>query len=232
MARIPSTSFRVPFHSNKRKRQQKRRNYGKILAVLLFIALRGYQDGIMLSGRVYIDETYFPVYPSDFVHNTDGSRLRGLSRNSISVSCATGGVHKILIATGRGKPDAERTWLAYGSHILPGSTIVHDGENSHSVLLKRIPGLREEIHTTEETRGLPDRKNPMDPINDFHRLAKLFMRAHGAYSREHIQNWLNVFSMMSNPPFDRKAKIRELLKRVMETRIRLKYRDFYKKKHL
>lgn len=149
------------------------------MAVLLFIALSGYQDGIMLSGRVYIDETCFPVYPSDFVHNTDGSRLRGLSRNSISVSCDTDGVHKILIATGRGKPDAERTWLAYGSHILPESTIVHDGENSHSVLLKRIPGLREEIHTTEETRGLPDRENPMDPINGFHRLAKLFMRAHG-----------------------------------------------------
>ena len=39
---------------------------------------------------------------------------------------------------------------------------IHDGDNSHSILVDNL-GLSEEVHTTKETKSLKDKENPMDP---------------------------------------------------------------------
>ena len=46
------------------------------------------------------------------------------------------------------------------------------------------------------TKGLPDDKNPLDPINKVHRFFKRFMRSHGGYERDDIQDWCNLFSFI------------------------------------
>ena len=43
------------------------------------------------------------------------------------------------------------------------SKSIHDGDNSHSILVDNL-GLSEEVHTTKETKSLKDKENPMDPI--------------------------------------------------------------------
>lgn len=43
----------------------------------LFAVLEGVQEGIVLSGRVYIDETYWPLTAKDAVRNPDGKLLWG-----------------------------------------------------------------------------------------------------------------------------------------------------------
>ena len=57
--------------------------------------MSGCQDNVILSGRVYLDETYFSVKPKD-KEKKGGKLLRGLSRNKICVATATDGKHVIL----------------------------------------------------------------------------------------------------------------------------------------
>ena len=47
----------------------------------VFLTLQGSQDGIVLSGDVLLDETYYSVISMDAVRHEDGKKLRGISRN-------------------------------------------------------------------------------------------------------------------------------------------------------
>lgn len=77
---------------------------------------------------------------------------------------------------GVGKPSSAKALKAYGSVIARGSTVIHDGDNSHKALVEAL-GLKEEIHTTAETKGIADDKNPMEPINEVHRYLAGFIGA-------------------------------------------------------
>lgn len=189
-----------------------------------FSALRNYQENIVLGREVWLDETFFPVIRSKEVLR-DGKRLRGISRNKISVAVATDGFHSLLIDERRSKPTDGSTWLAYSGHILPGSHIIHDGENSHSVLTKSIPGLTESVYPSGCLKGLRDSENPMYPINHVHALAKSFMRSHGGYDRDGLQDWMNLLAFILNPPSDPGKKVSELLRLAINTRERVRFRD-------
>ena len=54
----------------------------------LFLTLENTQDDIVLSGEVWLDETFYSVISEDIVHNEDGSKLRGLSNNQICIGVA------------------------------------------------------------------------------------------------------------------------------------------------
>ena len=49
-------------------------------------------------------------------------------------------------------------------------------------------GLASEIHTTPETKGLPDSENPMDQINRVHRYLSGFIGAHRGFLRDELQD--------------------------------------------
>ena len=55
----------------------------------LFLILENSQDSIILSEKVWLDETYYSVMTRDRDCNDDGSALRGLSRNKICIGVAT-----------------------------------------------------------------------------------------------------------------------------------------------
>ena len=77
-------------------------------------------------------------------------------------------------------------------HIEYGSVLIHDGENSHKILIETF-GLTEEVYRTKATHNLSNDDNPMEPINAVHRSPKRFMRQHPAYDRVDLQYWLNLF---------------------------------------
>lgn len=190
----------------------------------LFLILKEWQDSIMLSGDVYIDETYYPLMEKDTERRPDGKGMRGLSRNKICIGCAWDGNNLVCIMEGFGKPSKKHTWESFSSHIKEGSRLIHDGDNSHSILVKGL-NLSEEIHTTKETKGLKDKDNPMDPINTQHAMLKKFLRSHSGFKREDIQNYLNFFSFIaSNPEQDTLEKVEILLKLVFENPKILRYR--------
>ena len=119
----------------------------------LFLILEGWQESIMLEGDIYLDETYYPLMEKDTEKRPDGKGMRGLSRNKMCIGSAWDGKNLICIMEGFGKPSKKHTWESFSSHIKEGSKLIHDGENSHSLLVDKL-NLSEEIHTTKETRGL------------------------------------------------------------------------------
>ncbi len=63
----------------------------------LFLVLEDWQDSIVLSGNVYLDETYYPLMGKDTEKKPDGKDMRGLSRNKMCIGCAWDGKNIICI---------------------------------------------------------------------------------------------------------------------------------------
>ena len=201
---------------------------GRYWSIKLFEALDGVQDGIVLFGDVYVDETYFKVVPSGLTI-VSGRRLRGISRDCVCVATAVSRDGFVLIHCGNGKPSGQRILEALGSHIARGSRLIHDGENSHRALVVAL-GLDEEVHPTSETDGLPDSLNPLDPVNELHGFLKKFMSRHGAFDREYMQGWLDLFHEVHSCFGDAHAFVERVLRRVISCRKVLRYRDVMSKK--
>lgn len=70
-----------------------------------------------MEGKIYLDETYFPVIKSKEVI-VDGKKLRGISRNKIGVAVAFNNHgNYLLIVENTSKPSDTSTWKALGSYI-------------------------------------------------------------------------------------------------------------------
>ncbi len=70
----------------------------------------------------------------------------------------------------------------------------------------------------------------MDSINEIHSLAKRFMRAHGGYDRDNLQDYMNLISFILNEPNDRYEKVDLLINMALNSPKRVKYRDVMSKK--
>ena len=203
---------------------------GRYWVSKVFEVLKGCQDGVMLRDEVWVDETYFKQTGSGLVLH-DGKKPRGLSRNLFCVATARDSKGRtVLIPCGRGKPDGGRVFAALGSHIAKGSKVIHDGENSHSLLIERLM-CSEETHPTAETKGLPDSKNPMDVINEAHRFLKKFMARHGSFKRDDLQDWMNLFWFVFTCFGRRDLAVNRFLEMAVKCRKTMRYRDVMKKKN-
>lgn len=203
---------------------------GKYWISKVFAVLIDCQKNIVLSGRIYLDETYFSVMPKDQTKKPDGKHYRGLSKSKICVVTATDGINVFLAVCGRGKPSRAKILKTLEGHIKNGSMLIHDGENSHKILIETF-GLTEEVHTTKETRNLSDDVNPMEPINAVHRSLKRFMIQHPAYKRENLQDWLNLFWFIYTSrgiPMD--DKVKKFLQMAILTHKVIRFREVFAKK--
>lgn len=185
--------------------------------------LEGIQDDIILSGKVYLDETYYRVKKSDVQLKADGKEFRGISRNQICIGIATDRTNTMCLVEGLGKPGKRRTFELFGSHIKPGSLLIHDGEGSHDLLVEKLE-LISEVHKTAETKGLPDDKNPLGEVNRMCALLKRFLGSHSGFTRSELQGYLNLFCFISNPPSDKYEKIEKLLDLTFRNPKMLRYR--------
>ena len=195
----------------------------------VFTVLDDIQSDVMLEGNIYLDELFFPVMKKDEVKK-DGKKLRGISRNKIAVGCAYDDSGNLLmVVENTSKPSDRSTWKAFGKHIKPSSVLIHDGERSHGVLIRKL-NLTSIVYSTEETKGLKDEDNPLDPINDLHGLAKRFMREHGGYDRSNLQGWMNLIWFILSEPYNRYEKIRNFIEIAICTHKVVKYREVFRKK--
>ena len=194
----------------------------------VFAVLDGCQGSVMLRGRVWLDETFVSVDKKDRA-TKGGKALRGISRNKIAVGVATDGRSTIILPEWVSKPSKKSTWELFGGHIAPGSTLVHDGDNSHSVLVSRL-GLRSEVHPTAQTKGLPDDKNPLCKVNRVHSFFKDFLRKHGGFARAELGRWCDLFWFLWSDPPNRVEKVARFIEMAISTNKRIKYRDVFSKK--
>lgn len=198
---------------------------GEYWLIKVFEVLKDIQKDVVLSGRIYIDETYFSKKKSKEI-TKNGKKLRGISTNKIGMATAISKEDNssILIVTNTSKPSRKSALESYSSHIKEGSTIIHDGDNSHKVLIEMLH-LNSEEHPSKETKDLKDEDNPMYPINHYHSLLKRFIRAHGGYNRDNLQDWANLFWFITNKPRDRYDKVLKFIELAVLSPKRVKYRD-------
>lgn len=103
----------------------------------VFSTVDSWQEKVMLSGRVWIDEMHFN--DTDLLHDLGRKPKRGLSKDLICVVVAIDAFKNVLVAVSEnGKPSAKRINAALESHIKKGSTIVHDCEKAHNALVKKL----------------------------------------------------------------------------------------------
>ena len=202
---------------------------GRFWLFKVFEVLKNIQKDVVLEGDVYIDEKYLPVIESKKKKDVNGNELKGTSRNQISIASGTDKTNSVFIAMRHGTPTDASCWRAYHKHIKEESTLIHDGEHSHNRLVDDLL-LKNIIYKSEKTKGLKDKDNPLDPINDLHDKLQRFMMAHGGYDRSNIQDWLNLFWFIMNDPKDKYDKVKTFIERAILVRKRIKYRDVMSKK--
>lgn len=159
----------------------------------LFLTLENTQDNVVLSGTVWLDETYYSIIMRERKRDENGNYLRGLSRNQICIGVATDKKNTICFVEGFGKPSQKRSYETFKDHIAPGSTLIHDKEKTHKKLVEKL-GLKSISYSSAELKGLADSENPLDPVNRIHCLLKMFLNAHSGFSREDLQNYLDLYS--------------------------------------
>lgn len=194
----------------------------------LFEILKHYQDNIVLSGTVYIDETYYHVMKKDLIRKYDGT-LKA-AENQYCIGIGYDGSRVYCHNEGLGiNTSYQKTFDAFINHIRSGSALIHDRERAHSILIKPLE-LTSVSYNSSDCKKLPDKDNPLQPINDQCNLLKQFLRAHRGFSREFLQDYLNLYAFISNPPYNRLEKIEYLLNCVINNVKTIRYRDVMSQK--
>ena len=141
----------------------------------------------LLSGKVWIDETYVPVNRKELIPSPTGKKYRGLSRNQIIVAC-TIDKHKNKYAKviGRGHITSSECINSYGKHIKKGSHIIHDGIFSHDALIKYLDAT-DEIY---KSIGLENHKK-LQPVNTLCSMIKRNLIIHIGMNRDYLQKYLD-----------------------------------------
>jgi len=192
----------------------------------LFLTLEGIQDKVFLTDRVWLDETFYSVRSPEIRRDERGNKLPGLSKNQICIGVATDKKNSIFLVEGTGKPSQKKTLRTFQGHIQTGSTLVHDGESSHIALVEKL-SLISEVYDSKSLKNLPDKDNPLDPVNRAHAILKKFLRAHSSFIRGDVQGYLNLFAFVTNPPDNLLEKVELVIKMAFENPNLLRYRDYY-----
>lgn len=192
----------------------------------LFLTLDGVQNDIVLSGDVWLDETFYSVISDDIVRNKDGSKLRGLSNNQICIGVATDKQNTIFQVEGTGKPSQKKTYDAFINHIASKSRLIHDKESAHKKLVTAL-ALESITYASKDLKGLLDKENPLYPINRAHAILKMFLNSHSGFDRENLQGYLNLFAIVTNPPDEMLAKVERVIDLAFKNPKTLRYRDFF-----
>lgn len=99
-------------------------------------------------------------------------------------------------------------------------------ETAHNKLVKELK-LLSETHNGKALMRVPDKENPLRPVNHMCFLLKEFLRSHSDFSREDLDGWLNVFYVTMNEPADKLEKAAMVLDRAMRCPKTLRFREFY-----
>ena len=133
------------------------------------LLLQNIQDSIVLSGKVFCDETYLPVRNEDIIRKDNNQKLRGHSRNQMCIETITDGNTVFLKFLGYGQPTQKEVYEALKDHIKPGSTLITDKDDCHRMLVRKLNPENIE-YGSKKLKGLPDSRNPMNEINQVHNL--------------------------------------------------------------
>lgn len=192
----------------------------------VFLVLEGIQDNIILKNKVYIDECFVPVENKN-IRTKNGKKLRGISMNQICIVTGKDDNNTFYFATKSSKLSSSSALKYYGNHIEKGSTIIHDKEKSHNILIEKLE-LNSIKFDSKEIKK--EKNNPLQSINKEHAYLKKFLKAHNGYKKTDLQNWLNLFWFISNIKGNKYDLVDTFIERALKIQKKLKYRDQFSKK--
>lgn len=205
-------------------------NTGRYWMRKLFAVLEGYQDGIELSGKVWVDETFLSRKKGDLVM-LDGLKMRGISRNQHCIYCATDGKSAVLLPRGMGHPTGKGQLETVVPHMAGATLLVDDADPSHGAIEEAL-GIPRKSYPGRLTKGMDDSENPLRPINSLHREFKRLMAAHGGFDRNNIIGYCNLASFMFAHRGDKAAMVMDLLEMSIACKKVLRYRETLQKRQL
>ena len=155
----------------------------------LFAAVDGYQDRIVLRGRVWVDETY--VNDTDLSKGYGQARKRGLSKQKLCIAVGIDARKEpVAVVCGHDKPSAARIRAALGGHVAEGATLVHDRERAHNVLV-RENGLADESYKADVRN--PEYLEAMELVNNLCSWLKRHLWRFTGMDPENLQSHLNLY---------------------------------------
>ena len=189
----------------------------------IFETVNGYQDHLILSDNVWIDETYIEDYKVLAIK--DDKHLRGLSKSKICIVVAIDQYQNMVaIISGHGKPSSKRIIKALKSHIKQGSNIIHDGDHSHQQLI-------DELNSTDEIykANIKDEEyiKNMALINNMCSWLKRYIFHFTSMRVENLQSYLNwfIYSQRVKKQNDKWEKSSRIMRHLLlnESRFTRKY---------
>ena len=100
----------------------------------------------------------------------------------------------------------------------------HDMEQAHVPLVEALK-LRSIVYDSRQIKQLTDSENPLNRINQYCRMLKLFLASHSGFIREDLQDYLNLFCFIMNQPKDKHEKVEKFMNMAVGCRILLRYRS-------
>ena len=154
----------------------------------LFAAVEGYQDRIVLRGRVWVDE----IYVDDVGLSKGGRpRRRGLSRDKLCIAVGIDARKEpVAVVCGHGKPSTARIRAALGGHVAEGATLVHDRERAHGVLV-RENSLEDESYKADVRD--PAYLEAMELVNNLCSWLKRYLWRFTGMDPENMQSYLDLY---------------------------------------
>ena len=85
--------------------------------------------------------------------------------------------------------------------------------------------LVNQAYAVNDLKGLKDSDNPLDPVNDIHDRLKKFLNAHSGFNRDSLQDYLNLFAFVRNPPYEMLERVEKVVELAFQNPKFLRYRD-------
>jgi ribosomal protein S27AE len=203
---------------------------------LVFHSLQDYQDQIVLSGSILIDETFISIREKRYkILKSDGKDFRGLSFNQLCIITLINlqGLCVVRVSS-RAMPAADDYKNLFNNNIDDVYRFLHDGNTK----LNQFTGQFE--CDAINVRRSEDETLSSQLIDSLHSNLKRYLFKHAGYRLKHIQHYLNFFAYRYNHLFqsDHKNKtrllktknqmIKQLYQDVKKTRKTVTYRTFLK----
>ena len=192
----------------------------------VFFVLKNYQENIVLKRKIYIDEMYYKVRKDKIKLKHNGKEFKGISYNQYCIALGYDGTNIIAISEGLGKISTTKIENAFLEHIEEKSTLIHDEEKSHNVLIEKL-NLKSLSYNSNDLKKLEDKKNPLRPINHQCDLLRQFLNTHSGFDRENLQDYLNLYCFINSGKKNRLYKVNEFLELALNTNLKVTYREVF-----
>ncbi|MBK5201914.1 MAG: transposase [Spirochaetaceae bacterium] len=188
----------------------------------IFYLLKDYQEDTILRNKVSIDETFYRVSSSNLV-KYNGYKPTNVSKNKycLGIGCDEDLVF-CKIENNNSATTKEDTLKTFYNHIKRGSTLIHDGDKRHSKLVEELE-LESLVYLADYSNKVKKDDDPLYRINELCFFLKVFLQSHKGFDRKYLQDYLNLFSFIFNPPDNHFEKVEYLLEKSFKTPGKIKY---------